>query len=107
MARNLRPPLATPRSRPARAALGPGGVRKDQPRRRLRGWLRRNRRLAVALLLCLAAGLAVQQLTPAPDATVSAWAAARDLPARSEEHTSELQSHLNLVCRLLLENKND
>src|SRR5260370_30168660 len=24
-------------------------------------------------------------------------------PGRSEEHTSELQSHLNLVCRLLLE----
>src|SRR5207237_5533134 len=24
-------------------------------------------------------------------------------PVRSEEHTSELQSHLNLVCRLLLE----
>src|SRR5260370_25513630 len=38
---------------------------------------------------------------------------ALDLPAplakapgdRSEEHTSELQSHLNLVCRLLLEEK--
>src|SRR5260370_7011487 len=34
----------------------------------------------------------------------------RILPAaiqarRSEEHTSELQSHLNLVCRLLLEKK--
>src|SRR5260370_22977369 len=27
------------------------------------------------------------------------------LVARSEEHTSELQSHLNLVCRLLLEKK--
>src|SRR5690242_21457166 len=27
----------------------------------------------------------------------------RDL--RSEEHTSELQSHVNLVCRLLLEKK--
>src|SRR3954462_12189906 len=27
--------------------------------------------------------------------------------ARSEEHTSELQSHDNLVCRLLLEKKND
>src|SRR5260370_21290905 len=27
------------------------------------------------------------------------------LDARSEEHTSELQSHLNLVCRLLLEKK--
>src|SRR6266480_6331690 len=31
----------------------------------------------------------------------------RALPgdARSEEHTSELQSHVNLVCRLLLEKK--
>src|SRR2546427_7950127 len=29
----------------------------------------------------------------------------RLLPARSEEHTSELQSQSNLVCRLLLEKK--
>src|SRR5687768_18128752 len=28
-----------------------------------------------------------------------------DHPARSEEHTSELQSRLHLVCRLLLEKK--
>src|SRR4051795_3004004 len=28
------------------------------------------------------------------------------LPIRSEEHTSELQSHSHLVCRLLLEKKN-
>src|SRR5260370_22792747 len=34
---------------------------------------------------------------PAPDAMVPEM--------RSEEHTSELQSHLNLVCRLLLEKK--
>src|SRR5438270_1809973 len=27
-------------------------------------------------------------------------------PSRSEEHTSELQSQSNLVCRLLLEKKN-
>src|SRR4029434_2226036 len=27
------------------------------------------------------------------------------MTGRSEEHTSELQSHLNLVCRLLLEKK--
>src|SRR5260370_29545400 len=27
------------------------------------------------------------------------------ITSRSEEHTSELQSHLNLVCRLLLEKK--
>src|SRR4051812_49921876 len=44
----------------------------------------------------------------------SSWAVAetqgyRDgesIPIRSEEHTSELQSHVNLVCRLLLEKKN-
>src|SRR5690242_21237296 len=29
----------------------------------------------------------------------------REPAARSEEHTSELQSHVNLVCRLLLEKK--
>src|SRR2546429_6452016 len=28
-------------------------------------------------------------------------------PRRSEEHTSELQSRLHLVCRLLLEKKNN
>src|SRR5256885_13180436 len=32
-------------------------------------------------------------------------AASQDYPARSEEHTSELQSPCNLVCRLLLEKK--
>src|SRR4051812_49997125 len=31
--------------------------------------------------------------------SVALWA------SRSEEHTSELQSHVNLVCRLLLEKK--
>src|SRR2546427_7858606 len=32
-------------------------------------------------------------------------AAAGVIPGRSEEHTSELQSQSNLVCRLLLEKK--
>src|SRR5690242_21146726 len=32
-------------------------------------------------------------------------AVGRDADGRSEEHTSELQSHVNLVCRLLLEKK--
>src|SRR5260370_26279475 len=38
-----------------------------------------------------------------------AWDRARAIldRVRSEEHTSELQSHLNLVCRLLLEKKNN
>src|SRR5256885_7383049 len=33
-------------------------------------------------------------------------AAPPEPPSRSEEHTSELQSPCNLVCRLLLEKKN-
>src|SRR5256885_7841355 len=33
------------------------------------------------------------------------WAPAEREQARSEEHTSELQSPCNLVCRLLLEKK--
>src|SRR5207237_8352567 len=38
------------------------------------------------------------------DRTLVTWLFACTL--RSEEHTSELQSHLNIVCRLLLEKKN-
>src|SRR5260370_26068238 len=45
-------------------------------------------------------------ITTQAEAPSENWLA---LPAgqfsRSEEHTSELQSHLNLVCRLLLEKK--
>src|SRR2546426_9380720 len=33
------------------------------------------------------------------------WPCPRSLRGRSEEHTSELQSPCNLVCRLLLEKK--
>src|SRR6478735_10789937 len=62
-----------------------GGVgrsaRKRPPAARLAAWLSRNRRLAAALLLSAAAAIAVQQLTPAPLATATALAAARDLPA--------------------------
>src|SRR2546430_4638161 len=38
-----------------------------------------------------------------PGAGTQGWRSRRDL--RSEEHTSELQSQSNLVCRLLLEKK--
>src|SRR5690242_21344424 len=34
--------------------------------------------------------------------SITGWAVS---DSRSEEHTSELQSHVNLVCRLLLEKK--
>src|SRR5260370_15782122 len=44
---------------------------------------------------------------PIPGTTASGGKAktGTELVFRSEEHTSELQSHLNLVCRLLLEKK--
>src|SRR5438132_9694074 len=43
---------------------------------------------------------AVPDMNPGPCPTRRAYA------ARSEEHTSELQSHSDIVCRLLLEKKN-
>src|SRR2546429_3548155 len=40
-----------------------------------------------------------------PACALPAWRSRKD--GRSEEHTSELQSRLHLVCRLLLEKKNN
>src|SRR2546421_8352438 len=40
-----------------------------------------------------------------PNGTSWWIASTRNRPARSEEHTSELQSRSDLVCRLLLEKK--
>src|SRR2546429_5739334 len=37
--------------------------------------------------------------------TVNGWMGLWEREGRSEEHTSELQSRLHLVCRLLLEKK--
>src|SRR5260221_10117125 len=39
-----------------------------------------------------------------PIGRISRWTGS-EMKARSEEHTSELQSHSDLVCRLLLEKK--
>src|SRR5260370_12100316 len=44
-------------------------------------------------------------VTCAPPTRPYVHSAGRFRDCRSEEHTSELQSHLNLVCRLLLEKK--
>src|SRR5260370_4860188 len=41
----------------------------------------------------------------APESSADAPPVRPSDDSRSEEHTSELQSHLNLVCRLLLEKK--
>src|SRR3989454_3208626 len=47
----------------------------------------------------------LEELRAATRQAPAALAAAGDSLARSEEHTSELQSPCNLVCRLLLEKK--
>src|SRR5258707_10211878 len=59
-------------------------------------------RHAVLLPAALAAGALRSRLRPAHRARHPLW---RDRRARSEEHTSELQSRQYLVCRLLLEKK--
>src|SRR5205085_5505165 len=78
----MRPPSCWPRSRPSSGSCGPPviGLLPSPCRRptRARCWLR----FAPKRLSCGAS------TTP-----------------RSEEHTSELQSQSNLVCRLLLEKK--
>src|SRR6267142_7158544 len=45
------------------------------------------------------------QAAPAPQSCPTTWTMGTPRVRRSEEHTSELQSHVNLVCRLLLEKK--
>src|SRR5438034_7402252 len=50
--------------------------------------------------------LPLSSCVPAPDVSLHHIVGAPDvLDYRSEEHTSELQSHSDLVCRLLLEKK--
>src|SRR5690242_21098322 len=44
-------------------------------------------------------------ITSAPSPIRTVYRIAARGARRSEEHTSELQSHVNLVCRLLLEKK--
>src|SRR5690606_40822407 len=55
-------------------------------------------------MYCIAMGLALRECGPA-DYLVIKSAIDAPGPERSEEHTSELQSRENLVCRLLLEKK--
>src|SRR5207237_9544277 len=51
-------------------------------------------------------GSSSSSIAKADDARADVIAGHATAEARSEEHTSELQSHLNLVSRLLLEKKN-
>src|SRR2546430_12871588 len=58
------------------------------------------------LLVALGPGELVEEPPPGCLDTAEFVAGVQRLRARSEEHTSELQSQSNLVCRLLLEKKN-
>src|SRR5690242_21323097 len=60
-----------------------------------KGWINRNRMLVNGKDVLFS--LSLKKDSDALDI--------RDRELRSEEHTSELQSHVNLVCRLLLEKK--
>src|SRR3989454_8512254 len=71
----------------ARGRHAQGDVCRRRRRRRSKAGARRDHRLPEGPPEVSAAGRAVAQ-------------------GRSEEHTSELQSPCNLVCRLLLEKKN-
>src|SRR5438034_4770799 len=62
----------------------------------LPNWFVRRRGLAVSIAF---AGVGVGSIVLLP------WLQALIDAHRSEEHTSELQSHSDLVCRLLLEKK--
>src|SRR2546422_3567003 len=57
---------------------------------------------AATMALALAAGLVLMSADAQAQAELTAGT---DQTTRSEEHTSELQSRLHLVCRLLLEKK--
>src|SRR5260370_26811316 len=77
-------------------------LREPEEQRGKRLWWSRFRRMHQAVAQrCHRARRARQAPLPSP----TNLRPIRVLGLRSEEHTSELQSHLNLVCRLLLEKK--
>src|SRR5882762_7063573 len=72
----------------------------------IRRVVREHRRVVLPLAIALGVNIVLYAAVVYPLAQRVANIEQRDRTAeRSEEHTSELQSHLNLVCRLLLEKK--
>src|SRR5205085_3696257 len=89
---------------PTRRSSDLASSNRDRSCRSTRKATRRNRRAVRR------SDSAHQQARNCPDWRSTAAAAACDISpirtiTRSEEHTSELQSQSNLVCRLLLEKK--
>src|SRR5688572_31091794 len=92
------------RRRPPRSTLFPyTTLFRSPPVPTRTHWLKR------LVNLHLGAGFCALMLALVPMSRAEAQSAADTIRAcyvRSEEHTSELQSQSNLVCRLLLEKKN-
>src|SRR5687768_18336393 len=77
-----------------------GAAEAERIEAHVRGCAECQTRVAEARGLIAGASRIVAALDDAPARTRPGWAT-----SRSEEHTSELQSRLHLVCRLLLEKK--
>src|SRR5260370_18174930 len=87
--------------RPPRSTLFPYTTLFRSPRRRgPRGWT-----IEPSRAVCRNADGETTDVRAGTRHRVLRCARANVSSFRSEEHTSELQSHLNLVCRLLLEKK--
>src|SRR5688572_30890925 len=68
--------------------------------------LARSCNVKMSPMMVMASGTSAPAPSPCTDrATMSCVIVCENPHARSEEHTSELQSQSNLVCRLLLEKK--
>src|SRR6266478_8172331 len=78
-------------------------VRRTLERLRTEGLDRHDAVHAVGSVLAKRIYDLLKEGLPAGDPNEPYWAELESLTARSEEHTSELQSQSNLVCRLLLE----
>src|SRR5690606_41574382 len=105
------PPGCTPagepsppdRALPAFARSRPSSTRARRPAPDAP--LRARRRAAQRRRAAAAADSCAAPASPDTGKSVAAAPPAGGTPRRSEEHTSELQSRENLVCRLLLEKK--
>src|SRR5688572_31004707 len=103
--------LRNRRSSPIQAATWPIRFYRHQRRKplrnreiaKLRHWSSSAVRTHSAT--CRSRHLAIGQFCALPNPQFRNPAISHSLPLRSEEHTSELQSQSNLVCRLLLEKK--
>src|SRR2546430_5627803 len=71
----------------------------------LTGWIRSHKQAAVYVAVAVVVALALFVWNFLSAKTAERSAGRQIAQGRSEEHTSELQSQSNLVCRLLLEKK--